>query len=217
MMSFVSLAIDTELREPHRSTFCIERYRMDRVMARPRGFDRDDALHQAMLAFWAKGYEQTSISDLTAAMGIAAPSLYAAFGDKRRLFDEAVAHYQGSPGMVVIAEGLAAPTARDAMAAMLRAAAREYTDTTTHPAGCFVVSEPRLEDHRAASRAAIRARIQDGLDNGELPADTDVDALAAFYGVVVGGMSARARDGATRQDLEAVAETALRAWPALVP
>jgi AcrR family transcriptional regulator len=186
-------------------------------MGRPRSFDRDTALRQAMLAFWEHGYEQTSISDLTAAMGIAPQSLYAAFGDKQQLFDEAVAAYQASPGLVVVAEGLAEPTARGAISAMLRAAAREYADTTEHPAGCFIVAEPRLEEHRAASRAAIRERVARGLADGDLPPGTDVDALAAFYGVVVGGMSARARDGATRQDLEAVAETAMSAWPGRVP
>jgi AcrR family transcriptional regulator len=185
-------------------------------MARPRSFDRDVALEQAMLAFWENGYEQTSIGDLTGAMGIAAPSLYAAFGDKRRLFDEAVARYQSSPGMVV-ANGLAEqPTARAAIAAMLHAAATAYA-APGHPRGCFVVSEPLLAPHRAASLAAIRARLQEGADAGELPAGTDVGGLAGLYGAVVGGMSARARDGATRQELLAIAESAMAAWPAPLP
>jgi TetR/AcrR family transcriptional regulator, copper-responsive repressor len=184
-------------------------------MARPRSFDRDAALRQALLLFWERGYEATSISDLTKAMGIAAPSLYAAFGGKRQLFDEAVASYQAVDGQLV-GLGLGGPTAREAIAALLDAAAREYTDPG-HPRGCMVVSEPLLERERAASRAAIRARVQEGLDAGELPPGTDVDALAGFYGVVVGGMSARARDGATRADLEAVAMTAMRAWPVPLP
>jgi AcrR family transcriptional regulator len=184
-------------------------------MARPRSFDRDDALRKALLLFWERGYEATSISDLTKAMGIAAPSLYAAFGDKRRLFDEAVAAYKRTDGMIV-ARGLEAPTAREAVEGMLRTAAREYTDDG-HPRGCLVVSEPLLEADRAASRDAIRDRLRAARDAGELPSDTDVDALAAFYGVVVGGMSARARDGASRADLEAVAVTAMKAWPVPLP
>jgi hypothetical protein len=99
---------------------------------------------------------------------------------------------------------------------MLRTAAREYTDHG-HPRGCLVVSEPLLEPERAASRAAIRARLAQAADAGELPPGTDVDALAGFYGVVIGGMSARARDGATQTDLEAVAMTAMRAWPVPLP
>jgi AcrR family transcriptional regulator len=184
-------------------------------MARPRSFDRDAALRKALLLFWERGYDATSISDLTKAMGIAAPSLYAAFGDKRKLFDEAVRTYQETDGKLV-ARGLEAPTAREAVESMLRTAAREYTDDT-HPRGCLVVSEPLLAADRAASRAAIHERLQRAADAGELPPDADVDALAAFYGVVIGGMSARARDGASRADLEAVAVTAMKAWPVPLP
>jgi len=180
-------------------------------VARPRSFDRDAALEQAMLAFWEKGYEETSIGDLTAAMGIAAPSLYAAFGDKRALFDEAVELYERHPGAIFMA-GLGAPTARDAVQRILEHAAAEYT-APDQPRGCLIISEPLLDARRAASRAAIRERLLEGLEAGDLPAGTDVDALAAYVSVVIGGMSARARDGATREELSAVAETAMRAWP----
>ncbi len=154
-------------------------------MARPRSFDREAALEQALTAFWERGFEQTSINDLTAAMGIAPPSLYAAFGDKRRLFEEAVAHYQEGPGMIV-QRGLEEATARASIERMLHEAAHEYA-RDGRPRGCLIVSEPSLGELRAVSRAAIRARLQAGADAGELPPGTDLDALAGYVGVVIGG------------------------------
>jgi AcrR family transcriptional regulator len=183
-------------------------------MARPRSFDRDAALDQAVEAFWANGYERTSIADLTRAMGIAAPSLYAAFGDKEQLFDEAVARYQAMGGGGVVPPLLApGGTAREAVAAMLDAAATDYTHRTG-PRGCFVHSEPRLTEQRERAAARLRARIARGVKDGDLPKGTDVTGLTAFYDAVISGMSARARDGATAAQLRAIAATAMRAWPA---
>lgn len=185
-------------------------------MARPRSFDRDAALEQAMLAFWEHGYEQTSIADLTQAMGIAAPSLYAAFGDKRALFDEVVELYGTDPRANVI-DGLGtAPTAREAVESVLVTAAEKYS-ADDHPRGCMIITEPMLGPHRAETDAMLRGRIQAGVEAGELPPDTDVAALAAYFSVVIGGMSARARDGASPAELSAVARTAMRAWPPPAP
>jgi AcrR family transcriptional regulator len=180
-------------------------------MARPRSFDRDAALEQAMILFWERGYEETSIGDLTAAMGIGAPSLYAAFGDKRSLFEAAAERYDSEPDGP-IAASLGEPTARAAVDRMLAAAADAYT-APGRPAGCFVTSEPLLGERRAAARELIRARLHEGLAAGELPDGTDVDALTDYVAAVIAGMSSRARDGGTREELAAIAGVALRAWP----
>lgn len=184
---------------------------MWREMARPRSFDRDAALEQAMLLFWERGYDETSIGDLTAAMGIAAPSLYAAFGDKRRLFQEAAELYERQPGAPLVT-GLREPTARAAVARVLELAAHEYTEPT-HPRGCFVNAEPLLEDRRAAGRAALLVRLNEAQVAGEFPDDTDPSALADYIQAVLAGMSSQARDGGTREALEAIATVALRAFP----
>lgn len=181
-------------------------------MARPRAFDRGAALRKAMLAFWERGYEETSIADLTATMGIAAPSLYAAFGDKRSLFDEAVALYTASEG-APIAQALGHPTAREAVEAVLQTAAVEYT-RSGQPRGCFVIAEPLLEIQRRGSRAALAERLRAGVEARELSADTDVESLASYFAVVMAGMSSQARDGASTGELRAVADQALAAWPA---
>ena len=164
-----------------------------------------------MRLFWERGYEDTSISDLTTAMGIASPSLYAAFGDKQRLFDEAVERYATGPGAVV-ATALAEPTAREAMERSLCDAARLYA-AADRPPGCLIVNEPRLAERRGASDAAILGRLKRGVAEGDVPADADVEALAAYVCAVITGMSARARAGASTEELAAVARIAIRALP----
>ncbi|MFJ4317314.1 TetR/AcrR family transcriptional regulator [Streptomyces lavendulae] len=189
---------------------------------RPRSFDRDAALDKAMLAFWENGYEATSIADLTRALGIGAPSLYAAFGDKRKLFDEVVVVYGGRyadfAGVALAEE----PTARTAIGRILREAAEIYTDPA-HPPGCMVISAAvnttsqevadALRERREASLELFESRIRADIATGELPAGTDARALARYAAAVLQGMSQQSRDGATREELEAVAELALGAWP----
>lgn len=190
---------------------------------RPRSFDRDAALDKAMLAFWDRGYEATSISDLTASLGISAPSLYAAFGDKRKLLDEVVVVYGGRYGDFASVAFAEEPTARAALERILREAADVYTDPA-HPPGCMVISAAvnttseevaqALRERRNANLAMFESRIRADMATGELPADTDARALARYAGAVLQGMSQQSRDGAGREELEAVAALAMRAWPA---
>ncbi|MBD0843423.1 MULTISPECIES: TetR/AcrR family transcriptional regulator [unclassified Streptomyces] len=189
---------------------------------RPRSFDRETALEKALLAFWERGYEATSVSDLTRVMDIGAPSLYAAFGDKRSLFEEVVREYGTRYGSFTDRALAEEPTARAAVARILREAAAEYTDPG-HPSGCLVVhaatncSTPEVEEslrvRRNANIAAIESRIRADVAAGELPAGTDAGALARHAGAMIQGMSQQARDGASRTELEALAEIALSIWP----
>ena len=192
---------------------------------RPLSFDREVALEQAMHVFWERGYEAASISDLTAAMGITPPSLYAAFGDKEKLFLEAIERYAlgpGSGGPRALAEE---PTARGAIQRWLHEAADELT-RPCHPKGCMVVMattncsvaaervQTALAKRRAAAIANVKARIQHGIDSGELPPGTDAKTLSNFYSTIYQGMSMQAKDGATRTSLLATVDAAMRAWPA---
>lgn len=177
-----------------------------------------------MQVFWQQGYEGTSISDLTKVMGINPPSLYAAFGDKERLFLEAVEHYgceQDQTASSILSEE---KTARRAIERVLRWAAEEYTKRC-HPPGCMVMTgatncsaqsahlQTALARRRADAEAALKARIARGIVEGELPAATDAGALAKFYMSVLQGISIQARDGASRKSLLTTVATAMRAWP----
>jgi AcrR family transcriptional regulator len=192
---------------------------------RRRAFDRTQALEVAMFEFWRRGFDAVSMAELTARMGIAAPSLYAAFGDKRSLFREVVETYAGGYG-AFFDEALAAEaTVGRGVGRALRAAAIEYT-RPDRPRGCLVLSaavncatgsadiEALLRERRQANVTALRERIRIDTDAGVLPATTDAGALARYVGAVLQGMSQQARDSATAADLLAVVDLAMTAWPA---
>ena len=176
-----------------------------------------------MLAFWRHGYETTSIVDLTTAMGVTAPSLYTAFGDKKRLFLEAIQRYAGDP--VQMARRIdEAPTAQHAARDMLIGSATAFTGQVT-PKGCLLASATAsgssdsadVQRAVAAVRSEIadllRARIARDVAAGILPANTDAVALSALVIAVIQGMSVLARDGMSRGKVLAVADAALGAWP----
>ncbi|MEU5110700.1 TetR/AcrR family transcriptional regulator [Streptomyces longwoodensis] len=191
---------------------------------RPRSFDREAALVQATLLFWQHGYEGTSVSDLTAAMGISPPSLYAAFGDKRALFTEVVDRYGTTFGAFMDDALTQESDPRAGFARMLEEAAVSYTDPG-HPAGCLVISaatnyspqtadvEQDLRTRRTANVRSFEARLQDARARGALPGDADTRALAVYFAAVVQGMSQQARDGASTQELRRVARLAMSVWP----
>ncbi len=194
-----------------------------RKTGRPLSFDRDAALHQAMLLFWRHGYEATSLSDLTGAMGITPPSLYTAFGDKKRLFLEAVQRYLSGPvtSATIIA---GAKTARDAAQGLLEAATLGFTGPDT-PRGCLLASSAiscssaaaEVQAELAVLRRGIEDRLRDriilAIETGEIAATTDAEALAAHVMAVIQGLSTLARDGASREKLARVSALALKAWP----
>jgi AcrR family transcriptional regulator len=163
-------------------------------------------MDKAMRLFWEHGYEQTSISDLTQELGISAPSLYAAFGDKRTLFQAAVARYEANPASVTAA-GMDGTTPREVLQMMLDRASQEYA-SETHPRGCLVNSTPELADNRNQNRAITA----DQLSRVAIDTETSVDAetLAAFTHAVLVGLSSYARDGADEDQLRRVAELAMR-------
>ncbi|MEO3928409.1 TetR/AcrR family transcriptional regulator [Micromonosporaceae bacterium B7E4] len=195
-----------------------------RRRGRPRAFDRDQALLTALHKFWQRGFEPVSVAELTAAMGITPPSLYAAFGDKKTLFREVVERYQQTHGAFFATALAAEESVRDGVARALRAAAVEYT-RPEHPPGCLVISAAvnctaasaditeLLRAQRAANLTALRKRIEADVAHGRLPAGTDADHLAVLVGVILQGMSQHARDGAGTDELLAVAEAAMLAWP----
>ena len=193
---------------------------------RPRAFDREEALRRAMTVFWARGYEGASVGDLTEAMGINKPSLYAAFGCKEDLFREAIALYdavESEPIRCALDEEL---TARAAVEAVLRHNAQAYPNPDK-PRGCMIVlssllgtpesEEVRrfLTETRKAGEDALRQRVERGIAEGDVPAGADARKIAAFYTTVIQGLSVQARDGASTEALNAIVDCAMAAWDTL--
>ena len=190
---------------------------------RPRCFDADAALDQALQVFWRQGYEATSLSDLTAAMGINRPSLYAAYGNKESLFRKVLDRYvQGAADTMQCA--MDEPTARAAVQRLLRTAAGAAGPGS--PRGCLMVSaalagseeaaiiREELAARRASTEAVIRQRMERARQEGDLPAGLDPADLARYVVTVLHGIAVQTAGGATPGELERVVETALRVWPA---
>jgi AcrR family transcriptional regulator len=194
------------------------------AMGRPREFDIDRALDRAIEVFWRNGFAGTSISDLTEAMGISPPSLYAAFGNKEALFRKALYRYVESHAQHWH-EAFRAPSAR-AMVERLLYGSADFLTTRSNPPGCLFVrsamacheaaEEIRCEmaARGAAGELPLRERLERAKAEGELPADLDAADYARYIITVMEGMTVRAAQGASRADLRKIAELALRTWPA---
>ncbi|MEV6770285.1 TetR/AcrR family transcriptional regulator [Nocardia sp. NPDC051030] len=189
---------------------------------RPRKFDRDTALDQAVRLFWSKGYEATSISDLTDALGIGVRSLYTAFGDKQALFDEVIEAYSLNYGGWIARALAEEPTAKQAIGRILHEAATEHT-RPGRPRGCMLLCAAdntnsaevaaRLRQLRDGDVAVYEQRIKADIDSGTLPSGTDAAALARYTTAMLQGISQSARDGASRKELERIATLAIQCWP----
>lgn len=191
---------------------------LPRRRGRPPAFDRQEVLTKAAQTFWRRGYEGTSIVDLTNAMGLTAQSLYAAFGSKALLYREALDWYGVALGAIT-PERLDGPDAIDTLSTLLRDQARTFTDPA-YPPGCMIATallgcaqenDPVSEmvaDLRRDSVARIRTRLERAMVERDVRSDADPGALARFVGAIIQGMSVQARDGAGTDELVAVADLA---------
>jgi AcrR family transcriptional regulator len=203
-----------------------------RTRGRPRSFDRDKALVAAVRVFRERGYEGATLAELQQAMGgISPPSLYAAFGSKQELFKEAVARYVESTGQAGrCALDAPATSTRDTIEQVLRASVAAMTKPG-EPRGCMLVlgalnctsedaegaaASEHLHRLRLGSYRTIADRIRRGVREGDVPKGTDVDGLTTFVAAFINGLSVLARDGASRNALNAAVDRAMRAWDATV-
>ena len=190
------------------------------AIGRPRTFDRDTALDQAMEVFWRHGYEGATIAQLTEAMGINPPSLYATFGSKEALLKAALDRYTARRE-AWMEEVLSAPTAREVTARMLMGVAEKQTDPS-NPPGCLLVQGGlacgsgsanvpfELAARRAQTEEQLRHRFERAKAEGDLAEAADPAALARYVSAVITGMSVMASSGAYREALAQVAEVAIR-------
>ena len=196
---------------------------LSRPAGRPRSFDSAKALDRALQVFWRKGYAGASLSDLTTAMRINRPSLYAAFGDKETLFLRVLDRYAQGPGSHALL-ALDELTSRAVVEKLLRGAADLLT-APGNPRGCLLVQgaltcgnnadsmRKELTSRRTASELALRSRFARARKEGDLPKDANPANLARYIVTIIHGMSVQAAGGATRVELRCVADIALQNWP----
>jgi AcrR family transcriptional regulator len=193
------------------------------AIGRPRGFDADEALEKAMLVFWQQGYEGATLADLTDAMGITRTSMYAAFGNKEQLFHLALRRYLEGPGEY-LSQALDEPTAQQVSHAFLRGAVRRTTAPGSPP-GCLTVqgalaagdvggpARDALTQCREETWSHLRERFRQAIDVGDLSAEVDPGLLARYLLTVANGIAVQAAGGVGVDDLQRVADGALRHWP----
>lgn len=181
------------------------------AIGRPREYEPEQVLDIATRLFWERGYDGVSISDLTEATGVNRRTLYAAFGSKDDLYRRAIEHYVAGHGGYAAA-ALARPTAREVAAAMMHGAA-DATSTPERPQGCLLVQAgAELAELRDAGVQVLVDRFTAAQADGEL-AGQDPCALARWVAAVCQGIAIQARSGATRDELHAIADRSLLAWP----
>jgi AcrR family transcriptional regulator len=212
-------------RYRNKKVYGMETRKSHGVQGRPRAFNIDIALEQALLLFWRKGYLGTSLTDLTEAMGINRPSLYAAFGNKETLFRKALDRYRDQRS-AYLRDALEEPTARRAIELMMQGVVDLVTNPG-NPSSCLLAqsllacADPddplhqELVERQAAAVIAIRDRFERAVFEGDLPPDLDSDALARFVLAVNSGLCVLAAGGASRMELLQVVQTALQACPIL--
>jgi AcrR family transcriptional regulator len=191
-------------------------------MGRPREFEIDDAIEKATVLFWRNGYEGTSLSDLTKAIGITPPSFYFAFGSKEALFKKVIERYQAEQSRIAEA-AFRKPTARAIATHFLRGYADVLTDPH-HAPGCLVMNSSLpwalgdpvrqwLAGLREEMRTQLRDRFAEARRSEKFLAGMDADSLARLVLVIASGMAVEAQSGASRKDLRRTIALALPAWP----
>jgi AcrR family transcriptional regulator len=192
-------------------------------MGRPKGFREETALDAAMRVFWEKGYEGTSLDELTRAMNINRSSLYSTFGDKETLFRRVIDRYRAGP-MGFLSEALKQPTARTVVESLLRSAVKFLADPA-HPSGCLSLQgglacglgaetvKQAMIDWRNSGLSLVQKRMQQAQDEGDLPQDVDPKDLARLIAIVMNGLGVQAVNRATRAEMNRAVELALRSMP----
>jgi AcrR family transcriptional regulator len=193
------------------------------VKGRPREFCVDQALAAALRVFWSKGYEGASLTELTGAMGITRPSLYAAFGNKEALFRKALDLYEREK-LAFMGEALEAATSRQVAERLLRGALEMQT-SECEPRGCLrVISSvacgseaesirAEVIARRTSSHQALLERFQRAKAEGDLPGHVEAEGLANYLAAILQGMAVQASAGASARQLETLVETSLAMWP----
>jgi AcrR family transcriptional regulator len=208
-----------------RSTISTESPKRDR--GRPREFDRSRALDRAMRLFWSRGYDAVSMADLRAELGVTQASLYAAFGSKEQLFQEAVELYRQTAGFSTTAALATEGSTREAIRAMLQAAVDAFSAPNA-PGGCLLIlgatncplESRSVQDHllsirRQISRSILN-RLKQGQLDGDVPTTASIIGLTAYFSTILHGLALQSRDGASRKTLTHVVDIAMANWQQMV-